>query len=115
MLYLQCACTGRIAADPRIGGARAWAQLCGVVDPTTSGYGLGWFTIDFRGHAAVTHGGGINGQRSAVGLLPEQGVGVVIFSNLQDTEISLALMYYVFDLFLAAEPRDWSAEYLRAR
>jgi CubicO group peptidase (beta-lactamase class C family) len=101
-------------ADPRIGGARAWAPLCGVVDPATPGYGLGWFTIDFRDHPAVTHGGGINGQRSAVGLLPDQGVGVVIFSNLQDTEISLALMYYVFDLFLAAEPRDWSAEYLRA-
>jgi CubicO group peptidase (beta-lactamase class C family) len=99
--------------DPRIGGARAWAPLCGVVDPAQNGYGLGWFTIDYRGHPAVTHGGGITGQRSAVGLLPEQGVGVVVLSNLQDTEISLALMYRVFDLFLDTEPRDWSAAYLR--
>jgi CubicO group peptidase (beta-lactamase class C family) len=100
-------------ADPRIGGARAWAPLCGVVDPASNGYGLGWFTSDFRGHRAVTHGGGINGQRSAVGMLPDQGVGVVILSNLQDTEISLALMYHVFDMFLETEPRDWSNEYLR--
>jgi CubicO group peptidase (beta-lactamase class C family) len=100
-------------ADPRIGGTRAWAPLCGVVDPATIGYGLGWFTVDFRGHRAVTHGGGINGQRSAVGLLPDLGAGVVILSNLQDTEISLALMYHVFDMFLAVEPRDWSGEYLR--
>jgi CubicO group peptidase (beta-lactamase class C family) len=103
------------AADPRIGGARAWAPLCGVVEPTSNGYGLGWFTIEFRGHPAVTHGGGINGQRSAVGLLPAQGVGVVILSNAQDTEISLALMYHVFDMFLDAPPRDWSGEYLRVR
>jgi CubicO group peptidase (beta-lactamase class C family) len=101
--------------DPRIGGTRAWAPLCGVVDLETVGYGLGWFTIDFRGHRAVTHGGGINGQRSAVGLLPDRGAGVVILSNLQDTEISLALMYHVFDMFLEAEPRDWSGEYLRVR
>jgi CubicO group peptidase (beta-lactamase class C family) len=100
-------------ADPRIGGTGAWAPLCGVVNPESNGYGLGWFTIDFRGHPAVTHGGGINGQRSAVGLLPEQGVGVVVLSNLQDTEVSLALIYYVFDMFLEAEPRDWSTEYLR--
>jgi CubicO group peptidase (beta-lactamase class C family) len=101
-------------ADPRIGGAGAWAPLCGVADLAGIGYGLGWFTLDFRGQPAVVHGGGINGQRSAVGLLPDQRAGVVIFSNLQDTEISLALMYHVFDMFLEAEPRDWSALYLRA-
>lgn len=100
-------------ADPCIGGAGAWAPLCGVADLESLGYGLGWFTMSFRGQPAVMHGGGINGQRSAVGLLPEQNVGVVVLSNLQDTEISLALMYHVFDLFLEAEPRDWSAEYLR--
>ncbi len=97
-------------ADPRIGGSGTWGPLCGVADQQV-GYGLGWFTLNFRGHRALIHGGGITGQRSAVGLLPDQGVGVVILSNLQDTEISLALMYYVFDLFLETQPRDWSADY----
>jgi CubicO group peptidase (beta-lactamase class C family) len=99
--------------DQRIGGDRAWGPLCGVADMSSRGYGLGWFTLDYRGRPAVLHGGGIRGQRSAVGLLPDDGVGVVILSNLQDTELALALTYYVFDLWLGVEPRDWSGVYRR--
>jgi CubicO group peptidase (beta-lactamase class C family) len=97
--------------DPLLGGDRAFAPLCGVAEEL--GTGLGWFTMKYRGQRALFHGGGIDGQRSAVGLLPEQGVGVVVLSNLQGTEIALALLHQVFDLFLGAEPRDWSGAYLR--
>lgn len=103
------------AADPRIGGDRAWGPLCGVADLDSLGYGLGWFTMQYRGRRALMHGGGINGQRSAVGQLPDQRAGVVILSNMQDTEIALALTYRVFDMLLAVEPRDWNAAYLSAR
>jgi len=95
--------------DDRLGGERAFGPVGELMDSVA--YGLGWFTASYRGHAAVFHGGGLNGQRSAVGLLPDQNLGVVILSNMQDTEIALALMYQVFDLFLNVEPRNWSAEY----
>jgi CubicO group peptidase (beta-lactamase class C family) len=97
-------------SDEQLGGDRAFAPLRGYLGPI--GYGLGWFVTEFRGRPAVFHGGGITGQRSAVGLLPEEGVGVVILSNMHHTEIALALMFQVFDLFLETEPRDWSGEYL---
>jgi CubicO group peptidase (beta-lactamase class C family) len=98
--------------DEQLGGDRALAPTQGFLGPVA--YGLGWFVTEYRGLPAVFHGGGINGQRSAVGLLPEEGVGVAILSNMQDTEIALALMYQVFDLFLDVEPRDWSAAYRSA-
>jgi CubicO group peptidase (beta-lactamase class C family) len=97
--------------DERLGGDRAFGPLRGYLE--SIGYGLGWFVTDFRGRPAVFHGGGLNGQRSAVGLLPEDGVGVVILSNMQDTEITLALMFQAFDVFLETTPRDWSTEYLK--
>jgi CubicO group peptidase (beta-lactamase class C family) len=100
-------------AAPRLGGDRAFAPLRGFVDSMS--YGLGWFLLDYRGQRALIPGGGLNGQRSAVGLLPDVGAGVVILSNMQDTEIALALLYQVFDLFLDVEPRDWSRAFLDAR
>lgn len=100
-------------ADERIGGERAFAPVRGYVNSMS--YGLGWFVVDYRGRRVLSHGGGINGQRSAVGLLPDESVGVVILSNMQDTEIALALMYQVFDLFIDVEPRDWSRAFLDAQ
>jgi CubicO group peptidase (beta-lactamase class C family) len=93
-------------------GSPAFAPLCGFVDFGSISYGLGWFVMSYRGHHTLIHGGGINGQRSAVALLPGQRAGVVILSNLQDTEIALALAWTVLDLFLDVDPRDWSAAYL---
>jgi CubicO group peptidase (beta-lactamase class C family) len=100
--------------DDRLGGDRAFAPLCGYVDFSSLAYGLGWFIMRYRGRHTLIHGGGINGQRSAVALLPAEGVGVVVLSNLQDTEIALALAWQALDLFLDVEPRDWSAAYLGA-
>jgi CubicO group peptidase (beta-lactamase class C family) len=99
-------------ADERIGGERAYAPVRGFVNSMS--YGLGWFVTDYRGRGVFSHGGGINGQRSAVGMMPDKGVGVVILSNMQDTEIALALMYQVFDLFMDVPPRDWSRAFLDA-
>jgi CubicO group peptidase (beta-lactamase class C family) len=93
-----------------LGGDRAFAPLRGYLGPID--YGLGWFVTAFRGRPIVFHGGGLNGQRSAVGLLPEEGVGVVVLSNMHNTEIALALMFQVFDLFLDTAPRNWSGAYL---
>jgi CubicO group peptidase (beta-lactamase class C family) len=100
-------------ADQQLGGDRAAAPQRGYVSGMA--YGLGWFVAEYRGLRLVMHGGGINGQRSAVGLLPDERIGVVVLSNMQDTEIALALMYQALDAALGAEPRDWSKAFLRAQ
>lgn len=74
-------------------------------------YGMGWFLMEYRNTDAVVHGGGYPGQRSYVGLLPEKDLGVVILSNKGGTEITQALTYYIFDLFLDRDPLDWSEKF----
>jgi CubicO group peptidase (beta-lactamase class C family) len=74
-------------------------------------YGLGWFLSDYRGREVVTHSGGLDGMTSRVALLPEENLGVVILTN-SETPLQAFLFYKVFDVFLGAPPRDWSADYL---
>ncbi|MDX2060341.1 MAG: serine hydrolase [Gemmatimonadales bacterium] len=76
------------------------------------GYGLGWLMSDYRGKLLLQHGGGIDGMSAMVGLLPEADVGIVVLSNLNGNQLPLSVMLRVFDAYLGATPRDWSAEYL---
>jgi CubicO group peptidase (beta-lactamase class C family) len=79
-------------------------------------YGLGWMIHDYRGKKLVEHGGGIDGMRSQVGLLPELGLGVVVLSNRNGTMLPSAVMFDVFDRYLGTPgkgAKDWSAEMLK--
>jgi len=76
-------------------------------------YGLGWFLSDYRGRKVVEHGGAIDGMRGQVALMPEEKLGLVVLGNMNGSGLPVALMYRIFDAFLAAPPRDWSAEFLK--
>lgn len=79
------------------------------------GYGLGWFVRDYRGRKVVEHGGNTDGMTAQIGLLPEENLGIVIMSNMNNTPAPQALMYRVFDSFLgdADKQINLSAEYLK--
>ena len=76
-------------------------------------YGLGWFLSDYRGRKLVEHGGAIDGMRALVAMIPEEKLGVVILTNLSGTILSVPLSYRIFDAYLGAPARDWSAEMLK--
>lgn len=76
-------------------------------------YGLGWFLSDYRGRKLVEHGGAIDGMRALVAMIPEEKLGVVILTNLNGTTLSVPLSYRIFDTYLGAPARDWSAEMLK--
>ena len=76
-------------------------------------YGMGWFLSDYRGKKLVEHGGSIDGMRALVAMLPEEKMGVVILTNLSGTILSVPLSYRIFDAYLGAPQRDWSAEMLK--
>ncbi|NJL29634.1 MAG: serine hydrolase, partial [Thermoanaerobaculia bacterium] len=44
-------------------------------------YGMGWLIAVYRGHKMVEHGGGIDGFNTEILLFPDDGVGVVAFTN----------------------------------
>ncbi|HWS89892.1 MAG TPA: serine hydrolase [Pyrinomonadaceae bacterium] len=74
-------------------------------------YGLGWALSDYRGRKVVTHSGGLDGMTSRVALLPEENLGVVVLTN-SETPLQAFLYYKVFDVFLGAPARDWSADFM---
>lgn len=78
-------------------------------------YGLGWFLSDYRGKKVVEHGGAIDGMRAEVAMIPEEKLGLVVLTNLQGTILPVALMYKIFDFYLNAPQRDWSADMLKTR
>lgn len=81
-----------------------------------SAYALGWMIGDYRGHRLVAHSGGLSGQVTQTAMLPEQGIGVAVFTNVEDG-ISAQLRNAILDLVIAAPPYDWvaAAQRLRAR
>ncbi len=51
------------------------------------GYGYGWFVANESGHRLIYHWGRIDGFRSSNGFYPDDGVIVVVLSNLETTDV----------------------------
>ncbi|HEY6854479.1 MAG TPA: serine hydrolase [Gemmatimonadales bacterium] len=74
--------------------------------PNFAAYGLGWSLHDYRGHKIATHTGGLAGMTSRTLLVPDQRLGIVLFTN-AETDIITALPQWILDRFLGAPPTDW--------
>lgn len=77
-----------------------------------SAYGLGWQLRDYHGHRLIRHGGWTDGMLSTVAMIPEKKIGLAILTNLHNRNLSTALMYRIFDAWLALPAEDWSAYFL---
>jgi CubicO group peptidase (beta-lactamase class C family) len=77
-------------------------------------YGLGWFLKDYRGRLLVDHTGGLDGMYSYLGFMPDENIGMVILTNLDNHTLMRALAYHVYDLLLNLDFQDWSKRYYDA-
>lgn len=77
------------------------------------GYALGWTISDYYGRLRVGHTGGYSGMLSAVTLIPDEKLGVVVLTNGMKP-IFGPLVSYTVDAFLKTPVKDWSAEGLEA-
>lgn len=75
---------------------------------TALGYGLGWFLEYYRGRRSLDHGGSIDGMLTAMTLLPEEQIGVVVLTNLETHAMHTALVQHVFDVALGLSELDWN-------
>jgi len=71
------------------------------------GWGLGWSVLDYRGQKIHTHAGGSG---TFIGLAPEAGIGVVVLTNLEFTNLGGMLMYDVFDAYRVGPEKTFSRE-----
>lgn len=69
------------------------------------GYSYGWFLRDWHGHKVVEHGGNIDGFSAEVALMPDQKLGFVLLTNLNDTPLQSQSLDIVWDDLLGA-PAD---------
>ena len=76
------------------------------------GYALGWTVSDYHGRYRVGHTGGYSGMLSAVTLIPDENLGIVVLTN-GLKGIFTPLIDYTIDAFLKVPERDWSREALK--
>jgi len=50
-------------------------------------YGFGWVLMEWQGHPTVWHNGGIDGFHSLVEMMPDQKLGFVLLSNIDDSPL----------------------------
>lgn len=73
------------------------------------GYGLGLFMSDYNGRAIYYHTGGADGYVTNTCFIPEEKLGIAIFTNNDNNGFFEALRYQVMDAYLSVPYTDRSA------
>ncbi len=69
-------------------------------------YGLGFIVEDYAGHKLVMHDGDIDGMASALGMLPDLHLGVVVLTNMDHDDARNALLFHILNEYLGKPPRN---------
>lgn len=72
-----------------------------------SSYGLGWFIEAYRGRKHVNHGGNIDGFCSYTSFLPDENIGIVILTNLNNPFCAMPIAYSIYDKLLGYDYTDF--------
>lgn len=71
-------------------------------------YGLGFFIQDYAGHKLVWHAGDIDGMASALAMVPDAHLGVVVLSNLDHSDARFAILQHILQERLGLPAQDAS-------
>ncbi len=122
--------SGRVAPDKRLFSPQTTRELWTIVTPIPTGdppsylwplktnfngYALGFGVRDYRGKKLVTHTGGLPGFVSRLSLIPEDKIGVAVFTNQESGDAFNAISSFILDFYLEAEDFDWLAAFKRTR
>jgi CubicO group peptidase (beta-lactamase class C family) len=84
--------------------------------PNFSGYGLGWSLRDYRGRKIVSHGGALTGMLSAVQMVPDEKLGIIVLTNQEENGAISAIVYHILDSFFGVTTStDYIAAYKENR
>jgi hypothetical protein len=72
-------------------------------------YGLGWFLEEYEGRKIVSHTGGVNGFVTSVTLVPEEKLGILVFTNTDANGFYQALNREIRDAYLRLPYRNYSS------
>jgi hypothetical protein len=74
-------------------------------------YGLGWFLEEYCGKKIVSHTGGVNGFVTSVTLIPEEKLGIIVFTNTDQNSFYEALKWEIADAYLGKPYRNYNRLY----
>jgi CubicO group peptidase (beta-lactamase class C family) len=78
-------------------------------ETATEGYGLGFYLARYRGHRVVRHGGAIDGYLARLSFMPEEGLGLVVLSNLSGgNPVPRLVAYNLYDRLLGLDTLPWA-------
>lgn len=72
-------------------------------------YGLGWTIQEYQGKKLVSHSGGADGFVTSVTLLPEEELGILVFTNTDANNFYQALKWEILDSYLGLPYRNYSS------
>jgi CubicO group peptidase (beta-lactamase class C family) len=75
-------------------------------------YGLGWFLQEYCGKKIISHTGGVNGFVTSVTLIPEEKLGIIVFTNTDQNAFYEALKWEIMDAYLKMPFRNYSKDFL---
>jgi len=79
-----------------------------------SNYALGWMVDDYRGQVLVHHGGNIDGYSALTAFIPEERLGIVILTNMNNSPLPQLAVYRTADIVTDREPVDWTGRMQQA-
>jgi CubicO group peptidase (beta-lactamase class C family) len=71
-------------------------------------YGLGWQVEDYSNRLLVSHTGGVNGYVTSTCFLPEEKIGIAVFTNSDVNYLYEALKYQIIESYLNLPYRNFS-------
>jgi CubicO group peptidase (beta-lactamase class C family) len=74
-------------------------------------YGLGWRSYDYEGRRVFEHSGGANGFVTKTELIPEENLGVVVYTNTDANSLYDALCKQVIEAYMNMPYRNLSVAY----
>src|SRR5699024_10846513 len=74
-------------------------------------YGMGWTITDYKGKRVLTHGGATDGFNTAMYIIPEMELGIIVVANTFNS-LGNAIAYQVIDRYLGTTDIDWNKRYL---
>jgi CubicO group peptidase (beta-lactamase class C family) len=69
-------------------------------------FAMGWDSYHFRGYEVIEKGGALGGTRTVVSMIPELGVGVAVFANLNLTLATEAIRGHVLEQYTGGGSTD---------
>jgi CubicO group peptidase (beta-lactamase class C family) len=75
-------------------------------------YGMGFAVTTYRGHVLAQHSGNMDGFSAFLSLLPRDGIGIAILTNLDQSRLREVIAYRIHDWLTGQPPIDWSGRFL---